>query len=459
MDWVADYFETVGALPVMPRMHPGDLRAALPPHAPESAEPFDGILDDFERLIVPAVTHWNHPAFFGYFPSSGSGPGVVGELLAAALNTNAMVWKSSPAGTELEEHVIDWLRELVGLPAAFRGSFTDTASISSLHALAAAREAALPEAERAGLHGAPRGRVYASEEAHSSIAKAVVTLGFGRDGLRKIPTDVEFALRPDALRAALAEDAAAGIRPVAVVATVGTTSSTAVDPVAAVADVARAAGVWLHVDAAYAGPAAMLPEMSGHFAGWERADSVVLNPHKWLFTPVDCSILWCSRPDELRRAFSLVPEYLRTAEGRAGATDLMEYGIALGRRFRALKLWMVLRGFGADGLRARLRAHVAMAAELAAAIDREPGWERVAPHPFSLVVFRWAPAHLDGPAQDAANERILEAANRGGQLFLSHTRLGGRTCLRVAIGNVRTTPAHVERAWDVLRAAAAGSSG
>jgi aromatic-L-amino-acid/L-tryptophan decarboxylase len=342
----------------------------------------------------------------------------------------------------------------LGLPPAFHGTINDTASQSSLHALAAAREVALPESARVGLRGAPAGRVYASDQAHSSIDKAVITLGFGRDGIRRVASDERFALRPDALRRAIEQDRRAGIRPVAVVATVGTTSSTAVDPVAETAGIAREAGAWLHVDAAYAGSAAILPELRHHFAGWEGADSVVLNPHKWLFTPVDCSILYCRRPEDLRRAFSLTPEYLRTAEGEAGATNLMDYGIALGRRFRALKLWLVLRGYGAEGVRARLREHVALAAELAGWIDAEPEWTRVAPHPFSLVAFRWNPLGLDEAALDRTNERILARANASGELFLSHTRLGGRITLRMAIGNLRTTRAHVRRAWDALRAAA-----
>jgi aromatic-L-amino-acid decarboxylase len=459
LDWMADYLARVGDLPVLPDVRPGDLRAALPAHAPEQPESLDAALDDFERLIVPAITHGNHPGFFAYFANTGSGPGIVGEMLTAALNVNAMVWKSSPAATELEEHVLAWVRELLGLPEDFDGVINEGASASSLHALAAAREAVLPEAARAGLRAAPAGRIYASDQAHSSIDKAVMTLGFGRDGIRRVASDERFAIRPDALRRAIEHDRNAGIRPVAVVATIGTTSSTAVDPVEEIADIAAEAGAWLHVDAAYAGPAAILPEMRPLFRGWERGDSIVVNPHKWLFTPLDCSILYCRRPEDLRRAFSLTPEYLRTAEGEAGATNFMDYGITLGRRFRALKLWMVMRAFGAEGIRSRLRDHIAMASELAGWIEREPGWTLVAPAPFSTVAFRWSPHGTDGESLDAANERIMDRVNATGEAFLSHTRLGERITIRLAIGNLRTTSERVRRTWELLRQAAAEERG
>ena len=455
LDWMADYLVHVGDLPVLPDVRPGDLRAALPAHAPEQPESLDAALDDFERLIVPAITHGNHPGFFAYFANTGSGPGILGEMLTAALNVNAMVWKSSPAATELEEHVLAWVRELLGLPDGFHGTINEGASASSLHALAAARETVLPEAASVGLRGAPAGRIYASDQAHSSIDKAVMTLGFGRDGIHRVASDERFALRPDALRRAIAQDRGAGIRPVAVVVTVGTTSSTAVDPVDEIAHIAAEVGAWLHVDAAYAGPAAMLPELRPLFRGWERADSIVVNPHKWLFTPMDCSILYCRRPEDLRRAFSLTPEYLRTAEGEAGATNFMDYGVALGRRFRALKLWMVLRAFGAEGIRSRLRDHIALATELAGWIERERGWTLIAPCLFATVAFRWSPAGIGGEDLDAANERIMERVNASGEAFLSHTRLGGRITIRLAIGNLRTTRARVRRTWDLLRAAAA----
>jgi aromatic-L-amino-acid decarboxylase len=453
-DWMADYLSGVGELPVLAQVQPGDIRRRLPPAPPEHGEAADLALADFRDVVLPGITHWNHPAFFAYFSISGSGPGILGEMLAAALNVNAMVWRSSPAATELEEVATDWLRQLVGLPEGFEGVINDTASSSALYALAAAREVAYPQSHRQGLFGLPRGRVYASEHAHSSIEKGVLTLGFGQDGFRAIPSDDAFRMRPDALRSALEEDVAAGITPVAVVATTGTTSTTSVDPVDALAPLAREFGAWLHVDAAYGGPAAIVPELRPLLAGWEQADSVVVNPHKWLFTPVDCSVLYCRRPRDLIRAFSIVPEYLRSAE-TGTARDLMDYGVALGRRFRALKLWFVLRYFGRDGIVANLREHVRLARSFAGWVERTEGWALAAPVPFSLVCFRCAPPGLTPEAVDDLNQRILDRVNAGGEAFLSHTRLRGRMVLRLAIGNVKTTEAHVARAWDLLREAAA----
>lgn len=451
-DWIADYLAEVEDFPVLAQVEPGTLRRDLPDLPPERGEGPGPILEDFRRLILPGITHWNHPSFHAYFAVTGSGPGILGEMLSAALNINAMVWRSSPAATELEEHTADWVRALLGLPAEFAGVIQDTASTSSLVALAAARHRAYPEARRDGLFGGPAGRIYASAEAHSSIEKAVMTLGMGQAGMVKIPVDAEFRMRPEALRQAVRRDREQGLRPVAVVATLGTTSTTSVDPVSEIAEVARQEGLWLHVDAAYAGAAAMVPELRHHFEGWEHADSVVFNPHKWLFTPVDCSILFMREPDTVREAFSLVPEYLRTDE-QGQTTDLMDFGVALGRRFRSLKLWFVLRYFGAAGLRDRIRAHVAMARELADWIDEAQGWRRVAPVPFSTVVFRLAPEGMEGEESDALNAALLEEVNRQGETFLSHTRLDGRICIRLAIGNLRTTRTHVERAWTLVRAA------
>lgn len=453
VDWIAGYLEGVGRLPVLPAIAPGALRSRLPPDAPEEGEPLDRVLDDFRRLIVPATTHWNHPAFFAYFPSTGSAPGILGEMLAAALNVNAMVWRSAPAATELEELTMDWLRRLVGLPGGFEGVINDTASSSTLYALAAAREQAYPEAHRSGLFGLSRGRVYASEQAHSSVEKAVLALGLGQDGYRAIATDPELRMDPAALEAALERDRDAGVRPVAVVATLGTTSSAALDPVGPIADVAARHGTWLHVDAAYAGPAAVVPELAPLLAGWEKADSIVLNPHKWLFTPLDCSALYCRRPDVLRRAFSIVPEYLRTAE-TGHARDLMDYGISLGRRMRALKLWFVLRAFGRRGLVEALREHVRLAGWLAEQVERTQGWELCAPARLGLVCLRHAPGGADAAESDRINERILDRVNASGEAFLTHTRLRDRFVIRFAVGNLRTTRAHVERAWELLREAA-----
>ncbi len=455
-DLAADYHEGVERYPVVPRVAPGAVRAMLPAAPPEQGEPLETILADYRRIIEPNVTHWNHPGFMAYFAITGSAPGVMGEMLAASLNAQGMLWRTGPAVTELEELATDWLRRLVGLPDGFVGHINDTASTSSLLAIAAARHRAVPTVLERGLAGAPPMVVYASEQAHSSIEKAAVTLGLGLDGVRKVAADAAFAMRPDALAAAIAADRAAGRLPIAVVATVGTTSSTSADPVAAAADIARAEGLWLHVDAAYAGPAAMCPELRPLFAGWERADSIVLNPHKWLATPVDCSVLLLREPDALRAAFRLVPDYLATTEH--GVTNLGEYGFQLGRRFRALKLWFVIRAFGAEGLRSAIRRHCELARGFAARVAAEPGFAVVAPVPFSVVCFRAVPPGA-AEAQDAFNERLLAEVNRDGSVFLSHTRLGGRFVIRLAIGNLRTTRQHVERVWELVRGAAARLGG
>ena len=458
-DWVADFLEGIDDLPVFPSVRPGALTVALPADAPEEGEPGDAVLDDFRTRIVPGINHWNHPAFFGYFAISASGPGILGELLASALNVNAMVWRSSPAATELEDVTTAWLARMLGLPDDFEGVINDTASSSTLYALAAAREAAYPGAHAAGLFGARPGRVYASEHAHSSVEKAVLTLGFGQDGYRTIRADPEFRMEPEALRAAIEEDVAAGVVPVAVVPTLGTTSSASLDPVAEAGEIAREHGAWLHVDAAYGGPAAIVPEIRPLFAGWERADSVVVNPHKWLFTPIDCSVLYCRKPEVLRRAFSIVPAYLSSSE-QSESRSLMDYGVSLGRRFRALKLWFVLRAFGRAGLERRLRHHVELARALGRAIEETPCWELVAPVHLGLVTFRFAPAGLDGRAADAATHRILDRVNASGEASGTHTVRDGRVSPRLSIGNLRTTESHVERAWaKLLEAAAREASG
>ncbi|MBI4543074.1 MAG: amino acid decarboxylase [Gemmatimonadetes bacterium] len=454
-DIVADYLEHVGAYPVLPRIAPGEVRRALPAAPPEEPEPLEAILADYRRLIEPNVTHWNHPGFLAYFAITGSGPGILGETLAAGLNVNAMLWRTGPAATELEEVVCDWLRQLLSLPAGFVGHINDTASVSSFLALAAARHRlpglAIRERGMAGRRDLPPLVVYASEQAHSSIDKAVMALGIGHANLRKVETDDEYRMGAASLEAAIAADRAAGRLPAAVVATAGTTSTTSVDPLRAVAGICRREGIWLHVDAAYAGSAAICPEFRALFDGIGEADSIVVNPHKWLFTPVDCSVLFVRDPGAFREAFAHVPEYLRTAE--TGVTNLMDYGIQMGRRFRALKLWMVMRAFGAEGLRARIRAHCALAREFAAWVEREPGFALSAPVPFSTVCFRAVGAA--GPAeQDAMNERLLSAINAAGSVFLSHTTLRGRYVLRLAIGNLRTGREHLERAWALIRSLA-----
>lgn len=456
VDWMADYLAGVGEYPVMAQVRPGEVAARLPASAPDAGERVDDILRDFQDVILPGITHWNHPDFFAYFSITGSGPGILGEMLSAALNTNAMLWRTGPAPTELEARTLDWLRQMMGLPEGFHGTIQDTASMSTLIAVAAAREAAGLDVREQGMSGRdlPRMRVYASEEVHSSIDKAGITLGLGRTGTRKIATDDRFRMDPAALERAIVEDRAAGILPLCVVATTGTTSTSSIDPVAAIADVCERHGVWLHVDAAYGGSAALVPELRGVLDGAERADSLVVNPHKWMFVPIDCSVLFTRRPDVVRRAFSLVPEYLVTPEGE-GVTNLMDYGPALGKRFRSLKLWMTLRYFGAEGMASRIREHCRLATLLASWIDGDDEWEMMAPVPLSLVVFRHAPHGMDDARTDAHNERILAAVNAGGRAYLSHTRVRGRLALRFAIGNLRTTEEHVRAAWSLLRQVAA----
>ncbi|MBI4277454.1 MAG: amino acid decarboxylase, partial [Armatimonadetes bacterium] len=394
IDWVAAYLSAPERYPVYSPVAPGDIAGQLPRRAPDAAEPVDAVIRDFERIILSGITHWNHPGFFAYFAISGSGPGILGELLSAALNVNGMLWRTSPAATELEEVVLAWLRQMLGLPPEFTGVIMDTASVASLCAIAAAREAAglrIREEGMAGRDDLPRLRLYTSEQAHSSIEKGAIVLGIGQAGVRKIPVDAEFRVDAEALEAAIEEDRRAGWRPFCVAATVGTTSTTSIDPVPAIADICGRHGVWLHVDAAYGGAAAVLPEMRHVLAGCERADSLVVNPHKWLFTPIDCSTFYCRRPDVLTRAFSLVPDYLRTTEA---VTNFMDYGVQLGRRFRALKLWMVLRTFGVDGIRSRIRTHVALAREFSAWVDGHPDFQRCAPVPFSTVCFRALPQEV-----------------------------------------------------------------
>ncbi len=461
VDWIADYLAGIERYPVLARVRPGEIRRQLPEHPPAVGEPFEEILRDFERILLPGITHWNHPGFFAYFAITGSGPGILGELLCAALNVNAMLWKTSPAATELEQVVLDWLRQMLGLPAEFEGIIYDTASISSLCALAAAREALDLQVREQGLAGRtdlPRLRLYMSEEAHSSIEKGAIVLGLGQASVRKIPTDEAFRMDVAALERAVQEDRAAGWRPFCVVATVGTTSTASVDPVPEIARVCERYGLWLHVDAAYAGAAALVPEFRHVLAGCERADSLVVNPHKWLFTPLDLSAFYCRRMDVLRRAFSLVPEYLRTDQ--PDARNLMDYGPQLGRRFRALKLWMVLRYFGHQGLAERIREHIAWAREFAAWVDEDPDFERMAPVQLSTVCFRARPQRLVSLVReperleqelDRVNEALLEAINATGECFLSHTRVRGRFTLRLAIGNLRTNRRHVQRTWELVR--------
>jgi aromatic-L-amino-acid decarboxylase len=418
LDWVASYLEGVRELPVLSRVEPGDVRAALPASPPEGAEPFAEVLADLDRVLLPGLTHWQSPRFFAYFATTGSEPGILAELLIAGLNQVGILWRASPALQELEEVTLDWLRQLVGLPEEFRGHIEDTASTGVLSALAVARM----------LH--PDRRVLVcSEHAHSLADKAARLLELE---LRKVPVDDAYRLRPELLGAHEA---------CAVIATIGTTGAGAVDPVPAIADACAEAGTWLHVDAAYAGSSAICPELRHHFAGWERADSIGVNPHKWLGVPMDCSALLTRRSDDFRDAFSLVPEFLRSPDD---AVNLSELSIPLGRRFRALKLWAVLRCYGRSGLQERIREHIRLASLFESWVAGEPGWEVAAPRHFSLVCFR-------REGSDEENERLLERVNASGEVFLSHARLGDRYVLRLAIGSFRTTEDDVRLAWDVLR--------
>jgi aromatic-L-amino-acid decarboxylase len=458
IDWIADYFDRIEELPVLAQIEPGDLKAQLPDAPPEKGEPMEQIIADIDRLIVPALTHWSHPSFFAYFATSTSAPGIFGELLTAAFDNKAMLWRTSPASTELEEVALDWLRQMMGLDDGLSGIIYDTASVSSMHAIAAAREGVEMRIREEGMSGRtdlPLLRVYASEQAHSSIEKGIITLGLGQRSLRKISTDAEFRMDAKALAAAVEEDKRNGFLPFCVVATVGTTSTSSIDPVREIVPVCEEHKMWLHVDTAYAGSAAVVPELRYILDGCERADSIVTNPHKWLFTPFDLSVLYCRHMDLLRRAFSLVPEYLRTPEQekvRSGS----DYGIQLGRRFRALKLWMIIRYFGHEGLAARIREHCQLAKLFASWIEESPGWELLAPVPFSLVCFRACP-QIDAPDEatrnarlDVLNEAIMHGVNATGKALLSHTKLNDKLTLRLSIGNIRTTERHVRQVWELL---------
>jgi len=466
IDWVGDYLEHVERYPVLSPVKPGELAAQLPTAPPATGEAMRDILADVDRLVVPALTHWNHPSFFALFATSTSAPGIFGELLSAAFDVKAMLWRTSPASTELETVVLDWLRQMMGLDAEFEGIIYDTASVSSMHAIAAARERLGVRVREDGMSGRsdlPILRVYASEQAHSSIEKGIITLGLGQRALRLISTDAEFRMDADALERAIEEDKREGFRPFCVVATVGTTSTSSIDPVPDIAEVCERHHLWLHVDAAYAGSAAVVPEMQHILAGAERADSLVTNPHKWLFTPFDLSVLYCRHMDTLRRAFSLVPEYLRTTEAET-VRNQMDYGVQLGRRFRALKLWFVLRYFGHAGLAARIREHCRLARLFASWVEASADWELLTPVPFSLVCFRACPPVAGEPDEarrarlDALNETIMNRVNSTGATYLSHTRLNDVLTLRLAIGNIRTNEEHVRRVWELLNEQLAPSS-
>src|SRR6476469_4936317 len=435
VDCMADYLRDVGTLPVTPAVAPGDIRRRIPGAPPVDPEPFDALFEDFREIIMPGMTHWNHPGWFAYFPCNNSPPSILGEMLTATIGAQGMSWVTSPAATELEQVVMDWLRQMMGLPDGFVGVIQDTASTATLVALLSARERATSgKAGSAGLAaaGAPLA-VYASREAHSSIDKAVKLAGSGLDLLRPIETDAAYAVRPDALGVALEAARTAGTRPACVVATVGTTSSTAIDPLRPIAEQCRRAGAWLHVDAAYAGAAAIVPELRPLFDGIEAADSIVFNPHKWLLTNFDCTAYFVRDPGALLSTFQATPEYLRTAYD-AEVVNFRDWGIQLGRRFRALKLWFVIRSYGVEGLRAVIRRHVALARELAGWVTDDRAFELLAPVRLGLVCFRWRPRGRTEEELDALNARLLAEVNATRARYLTHTRLSGRYVIRLVVG-------------------------
>jgi aromatic-L-amino-acid decarboxylase len=453
-DWVADYRASLGERAISPSAVPGEIGGRLRAADWEDSTPLEQILRDFDQIVMPGILHWGHPAFLGYFGSTSNGPALLGEIAAAALNVSAMTWKTSPAATEMEATVLDWVRELIGIPDTFFGVVYDTASIATLHALAAAREQAGAEIRRRGLAGRsdlPTHRIYASDQAHSSVEKAAIVLGIGEENVVRIQTDDDFRMDVASLREAIDLDIRAGHRPLAVVATVGTTSTGAVDPVPEIRDLCNSRSIWLHVDAAYGGAFGALEEGRWAIAGMEDADSIVVNPHKWLFVPLDFSALYTRHPEILRSVFSLVPEYLRGDTTTSGVPDYMDYGIQLGRRFRALKAWMVFRSFGRNGIVSRIREHCRLAQVFASWIDADQSFVRAAPVTMGIVCFRYQPDGIEGEEGDALNETIVDAVNAGGRTYLTRSRLNGRVVMRIGLGNVLTTEEHVAKAWQEIR--------
>jgi aromatic-L-amino-acid/L-tryptophan decarboxylase len=455
VDWMADYLEGVSKLPVTPGVEPGDIARRLPSSPPEQGEPFGQLFADFESIVMPGMTHWNHPGWFAYFPGNNSPPSILAEMLTATLGAQCMSWATSPAATELEQVTMDWLRQMLGLPETFVGVIQDTASTATLVALLSARERS--SGYVSGEHGmAEAGRltVYASAQAHSSVIKGVRLAGYGLDQLRLIPVDKDYAMRPDALGDAVSADLASGLRPACVVATIGTTSSTAVDPLPAIGEVCRRHRIWLHVDAAYAGTAAIVPELRHYFDGLEQADSLVFNPHKWMLVNFDCSAYYVRDRQALLRTFSITPEYLRTAQDQQ-VVNFRDWGIQLGRRFRALKVWFVLRSYGVEGLRAMVRGHIALAQELAERIRSSSDFELMAPVPFGLVCFRFHPPSARDPlVLDQLNRELLRRVNASGRVHLTHTELDERFVIRMVIGQRLTARQHVDEAWQLIQGAA-----
>jgi aromatic-L-amino-acid decarboxylase len=464
-DWVADYRRDIESLKISPDAMPGRIAARLQQTPPDDPASLEDIFRDFQEIIMPGLVHWGHPSFLGYFGSTTTAPGILGEMLMAALNVSAMTWRTSPAATELEMLVLDWLRQMLGLSEHFMGVVYDTASVAVLHALAAAREGLGLDARKRGLPGrtgVPALRVYASDQAHSSIEKAAITLGLGEENVRRVPSDAAYRMKAAALKCAIEEDLRKCLLPMAVVATVGTTSTTSVDPLEEISAICREHHLWLHVDAAYGGAMALLPEGRHLMNSTETADSIVVNPHKWLFVPLDFSALYVRRPGLLRATFSLVPEYLR-GDAEQGERNYMDYGIQLGRRFRALKAWMVIRSLGSLGIASRIREHCRLARLFASWLESDSQFEVLAPVTMAVVCFRFAPVEMKGQESEEElnelNRRLVEAVNRTGEAYLTHTGLKGRTAMRLAVGNVLTAERHLSRAYDLIRREAAVLSG
>ncbi len=448
VDWIADYFEKIEELPVLSQIEPNSLKNALPKFAPETGEDFSEVLSDVDKLILPAVTHWNHPNFHGLFSTSTSAVGIFGEMLSATFDMKAMLWRTSPASTELEPVVLDWLRKMMSLPADFSGIIYDTASVSTLHAIAMAREKLNLDIRKKGMSGRkdlPLLRIYCSEQTHSSIDKAVLLLGLGTDAIVKIPTNERFEMNTEKLRNAISDDISAGHKPFCVVANIGTTSTTSVDDISTIAEICEQNDIFLHVDMAYAGSAMILPELQFHLKGIEKADSIVSNPHKWFFTPFDLSVLYVKDLDLLKQTFSLVPEYLKVTET---VTNQMDYGVQLGRRFRSLKLWFVMRYFGQEGLRNRIREHIRLARLFASWIDESDDFEIMSETTFALVCFRACPKNVED--LDSLNEKIMNDINASGEAYLSHTKLNGKFTMRLSVGSIRVEERHLRKIWDLL---------
>lgn len=453
IDWIADYLNDIEKYPPLSQVNPGDILKRILESPPQKGEDIENVLKDVDKILMDGITHWNHPGFMAYFNSTSSGPGILAELLTAGLGINGMLWKTSPAFTELERAMMNWFRQMIGLPENYWGIIYDTASTSSMHAIASAREQlnlGFREKGMTGREEIPKLRMYCSEHAHSSIEKGAVTLGIGIESVKKIPVNNKFELIPKKLEQKIVEDFLEGNKPFCVVATVGTTSTTSIDPIEEIAVLCEKYNIWLHIDAAYAGVAAMIPEMKWIAKAWEKADSIVVNPHKWMFTPMDLSIYFTRKPEILKQAFSLVPEYLKTKVDDE-VENLMDYGIQLGRRFRSLKLWFIIRYFGVDGLASRIKNHIKLAKEFAEWVDNENDFELMAPVLFSTICFRYNPGNKTEEELNNLNEKLFEKINSSGKIFLSHTKLNGKFVIRLTIGSIRHERRHIEEAWEIIK--------